>query len=139
MNFNQSHDPSDALGEEHRLVSDVLSQSVIYSKIVQHRLLLMIVTIVIMRNSVMMMVMMTNNNNGDNNNSDNSDDKEMIIQVTINYLALSLAYHNHYHYYYHHYHHHHDYHNHCDDRAFDDLASNLQQMKTTVGAEELDE
>ena len=41
MNFNQSHDPSDALGEEEpRLVSDVLSQSVIYSKIVQHRLLL---------------------------------------------------------------------------------------------------
>ena len=40
MNFNQSHDPSDALGEEPRLVSDVLSQSVIYSKIVQHRLLL---------------------------------------------------------------------------------------------------
>ena len=28
----------------------------------------------------------------------------------------------------------------CDDRAFDDLASNLQQMKTTtVVAEELDE
>ena len=40
MNFNQSHDPSDALGEEPRLVSGVLSQSVIYSKIVQHRLLL---------------------------------------------------------------------------------------------------
>jgi hypothetical protein len=40
MNFNQSHDPSDALGEEPRRVSDVLSQSVIYSKIVQHRLLL---------------------------------------------------------------------------------------------------
>jgi hypothetical protein len=41
MNFNQSHDPSDALGEEEpRRVSDVLSQSVIYSKIVQHRLLL---------------------------------------------------------------------------------------------------
>ncbi len=41
MNFNQSHDPFDALGvEEPRRVSDVLSQSVIYSKIVQHRLLL---------------------------------------------------------------------------------------------------
>jgi hypothetical protein len=40
MNFNQSHDPSDALEEEPRLVSDVSSQSVIYSKIVQHRLLL---------------------------------------------------------------------------------------------------
>ena len=41
MNFNRSHDPSDELGEEEpRLVSDVLSQSVIYSKIVQHRLLL---------------------------------------------------------------------------------------------------
>ena len=40
MNFNQSHDPSDALGEEPRLVSDVMSQSVIYSTIVQHRLLL---------------------------------------------------------------------------------------------------
>jgi len=26
-----------------------------------------------------------------------------------------------------------------DDRAFDDLASSLQQMKTTTGAEELDE
>ena len=44
MNFNQSHDPSDALGEEPRLVSDVLSQSVIYSKIVQHRLLLLLDT-----------------------------------------------------------------------------------------------
>ena len=41
MNFNQSHDPFDALGgEESRRVSDVLSQSVIYSEIVQHRLLL---------------------------------------------------------------------------------------------------
>jgi hypothetical protein len=27
----------------------------------------------------------------------------------------------------------------CDDRAFDDLASSLQQMKTTTGAKELDE
>jgi len=27
----------------------------------------------------------------------------------------------------------------CDDKAFNDLASSLQQMKTTVGAEELDE
>ena len=40
MNFNQSHDPSDVLGEEEpQRVSDVLSQSIIYSKIVQHRLL----------------------------------------------------------------------------------------------------
>jgi hypothetical protein len=27
----------------------------------------------------------------------------------------------------------------CDNRAFDDIASRLQQMKTTTGAEELDE
>ena len=52
-----------------------------------------------------MMAMMTYNSDddGDNNNNDYRpvwtivDDKEMIIQVTMIYLALSLAYHNHYH------------------------------------------